>query len=295
MSLVLARAVYPNGHVYTYEFNSIRAAKAKEEFIKLGVDDIVTVTCGDVCGKFDSTQNGGFIGVAPHSADAVFLDLPEPWLALEHAKNALKSNGNICCYSPCIEQVMKCCARLRELEFHSIRMIEVRLRPYDGRIAEIETLNVGLCKEEDMINNTGCREEILHQDESNTTTTTTTASAVTTTAMTFDSITSASSSSTVAALTTSTYTDTTDSNSNELPSGKRPRISDEEETMPIIEIDHNNPQMPSNTNTNNADNNISSSSSNINGNGNSRRAMNRPKSSINGVYRMPVARPVASM
>ena len=32
------------------------------------------------------------------------------------------------------EQVMKTCEKLRELGFHSIRMIEVRQRPFDGRL-----------------------------------------------------------------------------------------------------------------------------------------------------------------
>lgn len=32
MTLSLARAVHPTGHVFTYEFNGVRAEKAKEEF-----------------------------------------------------------------------------------------------------------------------------------------------------------------------------------------------------------------------------------------------------------------------
>jgi tRNA (adenine57-N1/adenine58-N1)-methyltransferase len=28
----MARAVYPSGHIYTYEYNQIRAEQAKEEF-----------------------------------------------------------------------------------------------------------------------------------------------------------------------------------------------------------------------------------------------------------------------
>lgn len=101
---------------------------------------MITVQCKDVCGKFDTnaevddaSDKGGFPGVSEHSIDAVFLDLPEPWLALHHAKYVLRPGRNICCYSPCIEQVMKTCEKLRELGFHSIRMIELRQRPFDGR------------------------------------------------------------------------------------------------------------------------------------------------------------------
>ena len=38
---------------------------------------------------------------------------------------------------------MKTCDRLRECGFHSIRMIEVRQRPYDGRRHPFETVDLG--------------------------------------------------------------------------------------------------------------------------------------------------------
>ena len=80
-----------------------------------------------------SSSKGGFPNVGDHAADAVFLDLPEPWLAMEHVLRVLKPGKTMCSYSPCIEQVIKTCEKMRELGFHSIRMIEVRQRPYDAR------------------------------------------------------------------------------------------------------------------------------------------------------------------
>lgn len=105
MTLSLIRAVYPLGHVYTFEYNNFRAQEAREEFKRLKVDDFVTVTHKDVCGKYLDNE-GGFTGVLDKDIDAVFLDLPEPWLALHHAKRVLKPGRNICCYSPCMEQVI---------------------------------------------------------------------------------------------------------------------------------------------------------------------------------------------
>jgi hypothetical protein len=43
---------------------------------RLGLSDVITVQCRDVCGKTSGT--GGFSGVEDVSIDAVFLDLPEP-------------------------------------------------------------------------------------------------------------------------------------------------------------------------------------------------------------------------
>lgn len=83
-------------------------ALASEDFQKENLSDVITVTWRDVC------ANGfGIEG----KADAVFLDLPSPWEAIPHATTALKWGGNICAYTPCIEQVQRVCDSLRERKY----------------------------------------------------------------------------------------------------------------------------------------------------------------------------------
>lgn len=64
---------------------------------------LAKVSHRDVCAA--RADGGGFGEELDGKADAVFLDLPEPWLAVEHAKVALKPGKKLCSYSPCIEQV----------------------------------------------------------------------------------------------------------------------------------------------------------------------------------------------
>ena len=144
MSLAILRAIAPTGHLYTYEFNPIRADAAREEFKMFGLEEYVTVQCRDVCGKFESVEKGfGFSGVEDQSIDAVFLDLPEPWLAIDSALRVIKPGKKLCSYSPCVEQVVKTCEKLRECKFHSIYMIEVRRRPFDAKNHRFENADVG--------------------------------------------------------------------------------------------------------------------------------------------------------
>jgi tRNA (adenine57-N1/adenine58-N1)-methyltransferase len=63
--------------------------------------------------------------------DAVFLDVPQPWLAIPLAAAVLKPNAGLATYSPCLEQVFKTCEALRERNFHSIRTMEVRHKQFD--------------------------------------------------------------------------------------------------------------------------------------------------------------------
>ncbi|TFK33042.1 tRNA methyltransferase complex GCD14 subunit [Crucibulum laeve] len=120
----VARTVGSAGHLYSYEFHEARAKKASEEFKRHGMDDIVTLTHRNVCKE-------GFTIV--DEADAVFLDLPAPWEAVDYAKTALRKDRTtrICCFSPCMEQVLRTVSALNEAGFTEITMYETLLRPHE--------------------------------------------------------------------------------------------------------------------------------------------------------------------
>ncbi|KAI9789513.1 MAG: tRNA (adenine-N(1)-)-methyltransferase catalytic subunit trm61 [Candelina submexicana] len=98
------------GKVWSYEFHEQRVQKLKTEISDHGLNGIVHITHQDVCeiGFIQShakdkvqpdLDNEGEVTADTPQADAVFLDLPAPWLALRHltrasaVKNALHPAG----------------------------------------------------------------------------------------------------------------------------------------------------------------------------------------------------------
>jgi tRNA (adenine57-N1/adenine58-N1)-methyltransferase len=89
----------------------------------------VTVTHRDVLSHgflLDSRVTEGI-------ADAVFLDLPSPHLAVRHAYQVLKTRGRLCNFSPCIEQVQRASLEMAKLGFYDIVTIECLNREYETR------------------------------------------------------------------------------------------------------------------------------------------------------------------
>lgn len=110
LSHSFVRAIKPLGHLHTFDFHEVRCQQAKEEFISHGIGDSVTVRFNceafvwmaflanklfvncfqvyhrDVCEL-------GFTDELNGKADAVFLDLPSPHVAVPHALKALKDDG----------------------------------------------------------------------------------------------------------------------------------------------------------------------------------------------------------
>lgn len=129
----LARTVGETGKVFSFEFHEPRYEQAQKEFEAHGLDNVIELRHRNVC-------KDGFNPVK--DVDAVFLDLPAPWEAIEKAKEALGRDRmtRICCFSPCIEQVTKTVTALQSAGFSSITMYETLVRQHDLAVYQMPTL-----------------------------------------------------------------------------------------------------------------------------------------------------------
>ncbi|KAK4051526.1 tRNA (adenine-N(1)-)-methyltransferase catalytic subunit trm61 [Microbotryomycetes sp. JL201] len=120
----IARSVGSSGTVHSFEYNEERYLKAKQEFSDHDLDGIVRLRHRNVCKDGFELEN---------VVDSVFLDVPAPWEAIGFAKVALKKNrqARICCFSPCIEQVLRTVSALAEHGFSDVTMYETLLREYE--------------------------------------------------------------------------------------------------------------------------------------------------------------------
>ena len=98
LSVSITKAILPTGYLHSFEFNKDRVEKAKADFTKLGLASFITVTHRDVLkkgftlGQDDEPIMEGCIKarILPGTIDAVFLDLPNPQIAVPHAYQILK-------------------------------------------------------------------------------------------------------------------------------------------------------------------------------------------------------------
>jgi tRNA (adenine57-N1/adenine58-N1)-methyltransferase len=124
----IARTLYPDGTLFTFEYHQERQQIAQKEFKEHQLTNVVS-QWRDVCKDGFELEN---------RVEAVFLDMPSPWEALESATKAFKRDriGRICCFSPCIEQVQRTVKELKQLSFTDIKMYEVLARPHEVRRVE---------------------------------------------------------------------------------------------------------------------------------------------------------------
>lgn len=138
----------PKGKVWSYEFHEQRHEKLQKEIVDHGLKGIVQITHRDVC------EEGFLVDGKSPNVEAIFLDLPAPWLALPHLSRSRPPPSavsiaepdstneeaklkpfisplnpsapvHICTFSPCIEQVQRTVSAMRHLGWVDISMVEL--------------------------------------------------------------------------------------------------------------------------------------------------------------------------
>ncbi|XP_033338844.2 tRNA methyltransferase 61 [Megalopta genalis] len=142
LSHALTRSIRPHGHLYTFDFHEQRVNVANAEFNRHGLSDFVTVSHKDVCLE-------GFGEELKNKVDAIFLDLPHPWLAIDHTLSVFKkSGGKLCSFSPCIEQVQRTCIKLSTKGFIELNTYECLQREVNVQYKNLPTLDLECLKHE---------------------------------------------------------------------------------------------------------------------------------------------------
>jgi tRNA (adenine57-N1/adenine58-N1)-methyltransferase len=119
LTIALLRAVGPNGRVISYELREDFAAAARRNVAAyFGPAPNWTLRIGDL-----------FNGFMEQAVDRVFIDLAEPWRALDSAARALRAGGVLTSYVPTAIQLRDTVEALqRRPDFAEIESFETLLR-----------------------------------------------------------------------------------------------------------------------------------------------------------------------
>jgi len=113
LTIALANAVAPDGRIVSYD--------KREDFIKHALKNLKTVKLD----KYVETKNRDVtLGIEEKELDAIILDIPNPWDAVAHAWNALKTGGYLCTFSPLSSQVEKTVREIKKHGYIEVKTIE---------------------------------------------------------------------------------------------------------------------------------------------------------------------------
>jgi len=119
LATALAHAVRPEGRVYSYDLREDMINVARRNLETAGLLDYVQLTCRDIAQGF-----------AERDADAVFLDVREPWRYLGQVCEALCDGGFFGSLVPTTNQVSWLLTEMERHPFVSIEVMEILLREY---------------------------------------------------------------------------------------------------------------------------------------------------------------------
>lgn len=114
LTTLLATLVGPSGKVYSFDRSADFQDVAKENIARVGLEAAV---------EFLILEAGAPFGVT--DVDAVVLDLPEPWLAIRPAFEALRPGGMFGSITPNVEQLKQLHMEAEDAGFADLTALEV--------------------------------------------------------------------------------------------------------------------------------------------------------------------------
>jgi tRNA (adenine57-N1/adenine58-N1)-methyltransferase len=121
LTIALARSVGETGRVISYDIREDFLAVARENVRRAGLSERVEFRQGDAR-----------IEIAAE-ADAIVLDMLDPWNAVHSAHRSLKPCGHLATYSPNMEQVKETVMAMQKLPFIEVRTVELLEREMEVR------------------------------------------------------------------------------------------------------------------------------------------------------------------
>jgi tRNA (adenine57-N1/adenine58-N1)-methyltransferase len=119
LTTALAWAVAPTGVVHTHEARPEVLNVARDNLERVGMLPYVRLHQADIEHGFRAA-----------GADALVLDVREPWLYLEHVRAALKPGGFFAALVPTVNQVIELLRGFEVYHFADVAVEELLLRPY---------------------------------------------------------------------------------------------------------------------------------------------------------------------
>jgi len=113
LTTALLNAIKPEGKVVSVELREEFAAKAKRNIMRTELGNYWELRIGDVRTIKLSLK-----------ADAVVLDIPDPWEAVDNITVMMKGGGRFCAYVPNMNQVESTVTKLRVSSFAEIDALE---------------------------------------------------------------------------------------------------------------------------------------------------------------------------
>jgi tRNA (adenine57-N1/adenine58-N1)-methyltransferase len=137
LTIALASAIAPNGKIISYDIRPDFIDHAMKNLKQSNLAQYVITKIKDV------TE-----GIDEKDLDAIILDIPNPWAAVEHAWNGLKAGGYLCTYSPLISQVEQ---TVKTIEQHAF----IECKTYENIQREMIVSKHGTRPSFDMLGHTG--------------------------------------------------------------------------------------------------------------------------------------------